>query len=76
MLNVTHAESAILMGQARHKRWLDRFTKQWSEPAMNAVVLRWWDNMDPQTKAQAKAQFPTEFAEIAKRIEAVTDREE
>ena len=76
MLNVTHAESAILGGQARFKTWLDKFTEQWNEPAMNAVVLRWWDTMPPDIKEQAKAQHPSEFAEIETRIEAVRDRED
>lgn len=76
MLNITHAESAILGGQARFKKWLDKFTEQWNEPATNAVVLRWWDTMPPEIKEQAKAQFPTEFAEIDERIEAVRDRED
>jgi hypothetical protein len=76
MLNVTHAESAILGGSATFKKWLAKFTEQWQEPAMNAVVLRWWDTMPPDVKEQAKAQFPTEFALIEERIEAVRDREE
>lgn len=76
MLNVTHAESAILLGQARFKTWLDRFTEQWQEPMMNAVVLRWWDTMSPAQKEQAKAQFPSEFKEIEDKIEALRDREE
>ncbi len=76
MLNITHAESAILIGQATFKRWLDRFSRQWSEPAMNAVVIRWWDTMDPATKAQAKELYPTEFAQIDERIEAVRDKKE
>jgi len=76
MLNITHAESAILVGQATFKKWLAKFTEQWNEPAMNAVVLRWWDTMSPQQKEQAKAQFPTEYAMIEEKIEAVRDREE
>jgi hypothetical protein len=76
MLNITHAESAILGGSARFKAWLDKFTKQWNEPVMNAVVLRWWDTMSPATKQQAKDQYPTEFAQIEEKIEAVRDRED
>ena len=75
MLNVSHAESAILGGQAKFKTWLAKFTEQWSEPAMNAVVIRWWDTMDPEAKEQAKTQYPSEYAQIEERIEAVRDRE-
>ncbi len=75
-LNITHAESAILGGQAAFRSWLDKFTEQWNEPVMNAVVLRWWDSMPPEAKAQAQTDYPTEFALIEEKIEAVRDREE
>ncbi len=71
MLNIENAESGILAGNARFKRWFDKFTEQWNEPVMNAVVLRWWDTMLPETKAAAKEQFPEQYAEIEKKIEAV-----
>ena len=31
---------------------------------MDAVVLRWWDTLTPQGKANAKGQFPEQFAEV------------
>ncbi len=76
MLNMTHAESAILVGQATFKRWLAKFTEQWNEPVMNAVVLRWWDTMPPAQKEAAQAQFPQQFKEIEERVEAIRDTEE
>jgi len=75
MLNITHAESAILVGQARFKRWLDRFTETWNEPLMNAVVLRWWDTMSPEQKQAAQSQFPEEYNQIEEKVEALRDRE-
>ena len=76
MLNITHAESAILVGQATFKRWLDKFTEQWNEPVMNAVVLRWWDTMPEAQKEAARAQYPDQFAQIKEKVEAVRDTEE
>ena len=76
MLNVAHAESAILVGHARFKTFLDKFTEQWQQPLMDAVVLRWWDTLEPTTKEQAKAQQPEMFAEIEKKVEALRDRED
>jgi len=74
MLNITHAESAILQGQARYKRWLAGFTEQWNKPAEQAVVLRWWDTMPPAAKEQARARFPEEFAEIERKVEGIRDK--
>ena len=76
MLNITHAESAILTGSAAFKRWLDTFTKQWNEPVMNAVVLRWWDTMPPAQKEAARKQSPVMFAEIERRVEGIRDTKE
>jgi len=74
--NIASAESAILTGTARSKRFWARFMQQWQQPVVDAAVLRWWDTLPPEKHAEMKKQFPGEYAEMRRNIEALRDREE
>lgn len=67
-LTIRNAESAILMGYARHQKFIEKFMAQWTQPLQDAVMVRMWDTMDPGLKARAKEANPEAFNEVDKRI--------
>jgi len=72
--NVLNAESAILTGTARAKRFWSRFFQTWNAPAFDAVMVRWWDTLAPEAKAKARESYPEQLAEIEKKVEGLRDK--
>lgn len=73
MADMRNAESAILMGQARHKRWLQHFMEQWTQPAQDQAIVSVWINMPEEVKDQLRQRMPDQVAEIDDKIAQLMD---
>lgn len=68
MSNIKNAESAILMAQARHKSWLEKFMAEWLQPLNDLMVVAAWDALPQKVKAEMKKANPEAFEEVEGRV--------
>lgn len=64
MRNVRQAESSILMGQARAKEALGKFTVRWFEPYTDMQIVMWWKGLSPFERAAMQTENPDAYRKV------------
>lgn len=61
---IKNAESAALMAQARHKKWLENFLVRYLEPYNDMAFVTWWSSIPYQIKEQMMKANPEAFGKV------------
>jgi len=67
--NIKNAESAILMAQARHKKWIAHFMEKWLQPLNDMMFVAGWDALPQKVKDEMQKADPEAFAKVEERIQ-------
>lgn len=75
-MNIKQADSAILMGTSRVKKWAATFLERWQQPYSDAMIVMWFRQLDPLQRDILRAQNPDAYRkveEMVKGMEEVSD---
>lgn len=68
-LNIRNAESAYLTGKARHKKWLEKFMRRWTQPIQDEMALMYWDMLPAEVKEHLEKENPEKYQEVEQLME-------
>ena len=71
MTNIKNAESAILMAQARHKSWIEKFMSNWLQPLNDLMFVAAWDAIPQAVKDEMKKSNPEAFEDVEERVRSL-----
>jgi hypothetical protein len=75
-MNIKQADSAILMGTSRVKRWAAVFLERWQQPYSDAMIVLWFRQLDPLQREMLKAQSPEAYAKVKAMVEGMEEVED